>query len=280
MLALALAAPAQTAKPRKVFIDCDGEGMAGIFHIDTQVMPLRAPRFLESRRLVMGELNAAIAGLYEGGADVVDVADYHSGGNTVTGLDIDPRALVGAGRGPIMGLDSSYSAYVFVAFHSMAGTVRGMIAHGYSWTDYQNIWVNNKLHGELGIRSLLAGTFGIPVIMVTGDEAVCRELRSIVPNAECAVVKWGVNRTFGYSLSHQASRELIQKSARRAMERLSEFQPYRIEGPVEVKIEFTPEGQARWQAVRREGVEQMNSRTWTFRGKDIIDAWFKFAQTF
>src|SRR5437867_8705017 len=106
ILALSLAAVAQTSKPKKIFIDLDGEGMAGIFHVDTQVMPITAPRFAESRKLMIGEVNAAIAGLYEGGADIVDVADYHSGGNTVAPLEIDARALVGAGRGNRMGLDS------------------------------------------------------------------------------------------------------------------------------------------------------------------------------
>src|SRR6516162_4463397 len=121
VLAVAISAAAQTPEPKKIFVDLDGEGMAGIFHVDTQVMPISAPRFAESRKLMMGEVNAAIAGLYDGGADIVDVADYHSGGNTNIPSEIDPRALVGGGRGIRMGLDSSYSGYAFIAYHSMAG---------------------------------------------------------------------------------------------------------------------------------------------------------------
>jgi D-amino peptidase len=268
------------SKPRKVFIDADGEGMAGIFHVTTQVMPITAPRYLESRKLMTGEVNAAIAGLFDGGAEIVDVADYHSGSNTLAPLDLDPRALVGAGRGPVMGLDSSYSAYAFIAFHSMAGTEKGMIAHGYSWTEYQNIWVNNVLRGELGIRTMLAGHFGIPVIMVSGDEAVCKELHGLVPNAECAVVKWGVNRTFGYSLSHPASCEVIRKAAQRAMERLPEIKPYILGGPVEIKVELTPEGMESQHYLPGNGIEQVTSTTWVFRGKNIVDAFLKFIPGF
>jgi len=281
LLVLAAApAVAQTTKPKKIFVDADAEGMAGVFHVTTQVMPITAPRYQENRKLITGELNAAIAGLFDGGAGVVDVADYHSGGNTVAPLELDPRAMAGTSRGPLMGLNPSYSAYVFIAFHPMAGTEKGMIAHGYSWTEYQNIWVNGKPHGELGIRSLLAGTFGIPAIMVSGDEAVCKELRAIVPNAECAVVKWGVNRTFGYSLSHQASCAVIRDAARRAMRKLPEIKPYRIEGPVEVKVEFTPEGMERRLLMPSDGIRKIDSRTWVFRGKDIVDAWSKFGLGF
>jgi D-amino peptidase len=280
LLRLVVGSSAQNNRQKKVFVDLDGEGMAGIFHVDTQVMPITAPRYAESRKLVTGEVNAAIEGLFDGGADIVEVADYHSGGNTVAPVEIDPRALVGGGRDNKMGLDSSYSAYVFIAYHSMAGTEKGMIAHGWSWTDYQNILVNGKRMGEIGTRSLLAGTFGIPVIMVSGDEAVCKELRSLVPNAECAVVKWGVHRTFGYAVSHEASREIIRKRARRAMERLGEFKPVRIDGPVEVQIEFTPQGYTRQRFAERDGIRKVDSRTWSFRGKDFIDAWFKFAPSF
>ncbi|MBI3684344.1 MAG: M55 family metallopeptidase [Acidobacteria bacterium] len=282
-LALVLAfphhAPGQQ-QPVKVFIDLDGEGMAGIFHVDTQVMPITAPRFQESRRLQIGEVNAAIAGFFDGGADIVEVADYHSGGNTVSPMEIDKRAIVGPNRDHVMGLDRSYSAYAFIAYHSMAGAERGMIAHGWSWTDYQNLWVNGNRTGEVGMRSLLAGTFGIPVILISGDEAVCKELRAIVPNAECAVVKWGVHRTFGYALSHQAACEVIRLAAKRAIARRKEIQPYRIDGPVELKVEFTPEGQSKIRHQPGGGVEQIDSRTWVFRGSTFLEAWFKFMPNF
>jgi D-amino peptidase len=278
-LSLAGCALAQSS-PKKVFVDLDGEGMAGIFHVDTQVMPITAPRFQESRRLQIGEVNAAIAGLFEGGADIVEVADYHSGGNTVSPIEIDKRAIVGPGRNNVMGLDRSYSAYVFIAYHSMAGTERGMIAHGWSWTDYENLWINGKKIGEVATRSLLAGSFDIPVIMISGDEAVCKELRGLVPNAECAIVKWGVHRTFGYALSHQKSCETIRAAAKRAISRLGEFKPVKIEGPIELKVEFTPEGQSKARYEPGNGVEQLDPRTWSFRGKNITDAWFKFWSSF
>ena len=122
---------------------------------------------------------------------------------------------------------------------------------------------------------MLAGTFGIPIVMLAGDTAACKELRDLVPQAECAEVKSGVSRTAGFMLPHPAACSLIREKARLGIKRLSEFKPYRITGPVEVKVELTTKGS---RGVRpREGVEQLNDRTWVFRGKDIMDAWLKFS---
>jgi D-amino peptidase len=134
--------------------------------------------------------------------------------------------------------------------------------------------VNGKPTGEIGARVMLAGHFGIPVIMLSGDTAACGELHDYVPQAECAEVKSGVSRTAAFMLSHPAACALIRQKAQRAMERLGEFQPLRTSGPMEVKIEFTTRGE---QVIRpREGVERLNERTWVFRGKEIVDAWLKF----
>jgi len=122
---------------------------------------------------------------------------------------------------------------------------------------------------------MLAGTFGIPVIMLSGDTAACKEIHELVPAAECAEVKQGVSRTTAYSLSHPASRALIHDKARRAIERLAEFKPYPTSGPVEVKVQLTTKGTTIMDPAP--GVEQVDERTWVFRGKDIIEAWSKYS---
>jgi len=164
---------------------------------------------------------------------------------------------------------------IFIGQHAMAGAEKGILSHSYSSEGIQNIWVNDKPVGEIGGRVMLAGAFGVPVIMLSGDTAACKELHDLVPEAECAEVKTGVSRTAGFTLSHPAACALIREKARRAMERLPEFKPYRMAGPVEVKVEFTTASTASFRP--REGVERLNDRTWVFRGKDISDAWLKYS---
>jgi D-amino peptidase len=207
----------------------------------------------------------------------VVVWDGHDGSRSLSVLDIHPRArlLTGAPVSPTLELDSSYSAIVFIGQHAMAGAEKGVLSHSYSSRDIQNIWVNNKPAGEIGGRVMLAGAFGIPAIMLYGDTAACKEIHDLVPEAECAEVKSGVSRTAAFMLSHPAACALIREKARHAMKRLSEFKPYRVSGPVEIKVEFTTVGVRSFRP--REGVEQVNDRAWIFRGKDIVEAWLKYS---
>jgi D-amino peptidase len=165
--------------------------------------------------------------------------------------------------------------WVLFGQHALAGAEKGILSHSYDSQNIQNIWVNGRLTGEIGARVMLAGTLGVPVVMLSGDAASCKELHQLVPQAECAEVKSGVSRTAGFMLSHPASWALIREKARRGLERLTEFKPYRVVGPVEVKVELTTKGNRNFRP--REGVEQLNDRTWAFRGKDIMDAWLKFS---
>ncbi len=276
-LVFAAAAMAQAGKDKKVFMITDMEGVDGIFDSELQCIPFHSPRFEESRKLLTGEINAAVIGLIEGGATAVVVWDGHDSSHTLSSMDIHPRARLLAGQpvSPTLELDSIYSAVIFIGQHAMAGAEKGILSHSYSSEGIQNIWVNNKPVGEIGARVMLAGTFGIPVIMLSGDTAACKELRDLVPEAECAEVKTGVSRTAGFTLSHPAATQLIREKAQRAVERLAEFKPYKISGPVEVKVEFTTKGTAVFRP--REGLEQVNDRTWVFRGKDIVDAWLKYS---
>jgi D-amino peptidase len=274
---LLVTSAAEAAGSKKIFMITDMEGVAGIFDSDTQCAPYQSPRWAESQKLLTGEVNAAVDGLLEGGATEVVVWDGHDSSRTLSAMDIHPKArlLAGTPVSPTMELDSTYSAVVFIGQHAMAGTERGILSHSYDSRGIQNIWVNDQPTGEIGARTMLAGYLGVPVIMLSGDAAACKEMRGVVPNAECAEVKQGVSRTAGFTLSHAAACALIREKARRAVERLAEFKPYKVTGPAEVKVEFTPRGTP--EITPREGVERLNDRTWVFRGKDIVDAWLKYS---
>lgn len=277
MLSLVSLAAGQTSKGKKVFVITDLEGVSGIVDSDTQCSPYQSPRWEESRKLLTGEVNAAVDGLLEGGATEVVVWDAHDGSRTLSVTDIHPQArlLTGTPVSPTCELDPGYSAVVFIGQHAMAGAQNGILSHSYSSQGIQNIWVNNQPTGEIGARVMLAGYFGVPVIMLSGDTAACKEIHELVPQAECAEVKSGVSRGAGFTLPHSAACALIREKARRAVERLGEFKPYKITGPAEVKVEFTPRGTPDF--APREGVERLNDRTWVFRGKDIVDAWLKYS---
>jgi D-amino peptidase len=273
--ACALTTFAQAPAPRKVFMITDMEGVDGIFDSDLQCLPYKSPRWEESHKLLTGEVNAAVDGLLAGGATEVVVWDGHDSSQSLSVLDIHPQArlLTGIPVSMTDELNSSYSALVFIGQHAMAGAPKGILSHSYSSLGIQNLWVNGQVAGEIGVSLMLAGHVGVPAIMLSGDSAACQEIHAYVPQAECAEVKSGVSRTSGYMLSHPAACALIRAKAQRALQRLGEFKPYPLAGPVELRIEFTTRGVPA--ILPREGVERVNERTWVFRGRDIVDAWLK-----
>jgi D-amino peptidase len=274
LLSATVPAFAQARNSKKIFVITDMEGVDGIFNFDDQCVPFKSPRWAESQKLLTGEVNAAVDGLFAGGATEVVVADLHDSDRSLSVLTIDPRAklLQGEGIPPTLGIDSSYSAVVFIGQHPMAGAKDGVISHTYAFT-VQNLWVNDTLVGELGSRTMLAGYFGVPVIMLAGDTAACKEFDNLVPNGECAAVKTGMSRTGGISLSHKAACDLIHQKAQLAMEKLPEFKPYRVSNPVQIKVEFTVQSTPVFWP--QPGVERLDERTYLFRGKDFLEAWLK-----
>lgn len=275
-LLLVLAAVANAQSDKKVFMITDMEGVDGIFDTDLQCQPWVSPRWAESQKLLTEEVNAAVDGLVEGGATDVIVWDGHDSSRSLSVLDINPKAtlLTGTPISPTLELDSSYSALVFIGQHAMAGAEKGILNHSYSSVGIHNMWVNGEPVGEIGGRVMLAGYYGIPVIMLSGDVAACKELHKLVSKAECAAVKEGVSRTAGFMLPHAKACKLIHDKAQQAMRHLADYKPYKVSGPVELKVEFTTRGAEQFPP--REGVKQVDSRTLVFKGRDLLDAWLKY----
>ena len=271
------APPAGERSGRKVLIMSDMEGVDGIFNWAEQCNPLKSARWEESHRLLTGEVNAAVDGLFAGGATEVVVWDGHDGGESLSASDVAPKArlLIGSPIPPIREFDSTFSAIIYVGQHAMAGAQESVLPHSFFF-NIQNLWVNGRLVGEIGIRAMVAGEMGVPAIMLAGDTAACREIHELIPEVECAEVKSGVGPAACFTLAHPAACELIRSKAERAMKRLGEFKPYRVEGPIEVKVEFTTSGDPGPTPARAS--ERLDERTVVFRGKNIIDAWFKFGR--
>jgi D-amino peptidase len=269
--------PTPEQNGRKVVIMSDMEGVDGIFNWAEQCNPLKSARWQESQKLLTGEVNAAVEGLLAGGATEVVVWDGHDGGQSLSASDIHPKArlLIGSPIPPIREFDSSFSAIVLLGQHAMAGAEDSVLPHSFFF-NIQNLWVNGRLVGEIGIRAMVAGEMGVPAIMLAGDMAACKEIQELIPQVECAEVKSGVSSTAGYTLPHPVACQLIRSKAEGAMKRLAEFKPCRVEGPVEVRVEFTTSG-APGPEPRRTS-QRIDERTVVYTGKSVIDAWFKFGR--
>ena len=267
LLTAAAHAPAQTKKT--IFVITDAEGVAGVCRQDQT-----DPKNTEMRQLLTGEINAAVRGFYDGGADEVIVWDGHDGSQTLSALTIEPRAkLIIGGLGMTMLLERKFAAVTFIGQHARANRRGGIMAHSYSSLGVQNMRMNGKPVGEIETRAALAGWFGVPVTFLSGDQAAADDLKAIVPDAEFAVVKEGLSNYSCISMSAEAARKLIYERARASMAKVGRVKPYRLEGPVTIEVEYTTRN-----AVGVEpplGAEMIDPRTIRYSGKDFLEAWTK-----
>ncbi|MCC6341407.1 MAG: M55 family metallopeptidase [Bryobacterales bacterium] len=269
ILSLFLLAGLLPAQKKTIFMITDAEGVGGVCRQDQT-----DPKDQEMRQLLTGEINAAVDGFLAGGADEVLVWDGHDGSQTLSTLTIHPKAklLMGA-TGPSMLMDRRFSAVAYIGQHGKANIRGGIMAHSYSSLGIQNMLLNGKPVGEIDVIAAMAGHFGTPIIMLSGDRAAAAELHEIVPDAELAVVKEGLGRYSCISLSAAAARDLIRETARRSVARIGSIKPYTVSGPVTLQIEYTTRNSLPVGAELRAGAQVLDDRTIRFQGKDILDVW-------
>jgi D-amino peptidase len=272
-LVFLLVSSLQAADGARILIVTDMEGVGGVNNADEQLLPGQR-RFEETHRLLVGELNAAVEGVLGAGASEVVVWDGHDGSRALSVDDIHPKAKLIQGR-PTPATyylsDKLYDGILFIGQHAMAGAKDGVLAHSQSFT-VQNIFINSRPVGEIGQVAAIAGYFGIPVIMLAGDQAACDELLALQAKAETVAVKKLMGKASTLSLSHAETRSRIQAAARRAVARLREFAPWRIEGPIELKFEYYPEAPGSSSAALSTETKQLLPRTVIYRGRNVLEA--------
>lgn len=227
----------------KILIAADMEGITGVTNWE-QVTPGHSeyPRF---RKLMTEDVNAAVRGCFDAGADEVLVTDGHEYGANILIEELDPRARLNSGspspRSMMEGIDETVSAVFFVGYHARNGSADAILDHTWSSRSVANIWINDLLTGEYGLNAALAGHFAVPVILVTGDQTACAQTQELLGDLETVVVKRAVGRFAAECLTPAVTREMIYQASSRAVTRLKQGRapnPFVVDSPVEIRIEF------------------------------------------
>jgi len=234
------------AKPvtneKKIYIITDLEGISGVFKFE-QTREKDTPLNIQACEYFMGDLAAVINGLRDGGATEVVVLDGHGSQAVIPHL-MDPGATYITGKprpgaGNLTGLDQSYSGIVMLGFHAMMGTPDGVLNHTQSSKSENRYWYNGVESGELAQNAAIAGFFGIPPIMVTGDEATCREAKEFFGSSCVTVsVKKGVAREAAILYPFEETRKALYEGAKKAMAMLPDCKPYLLELPIKAKKQY------------------------------------------
>ena len=205
----------------RAYVQTDLEGVAGVVSFEKQGYA-DGIYYEAARRLLTAEINAAVEGLVACGIDDVLVADSHGPG-AVYFEDLLPPAKLMHGR-PWPGravrdqILKDYDVTIMIGQHAMAGVRDGTLNHTQSSRAIDYIKLNGKPIGEIAQWGLYAGSFGIPLIFLSGDEAACREMEELVPGIVTAAVKKGLGRQAAVSLSAPEAHRLIREGVKKAVQ--------------------------------------------------------------
>lgn len=192
-LALLATTPfAQTGK--KVFISADMEGISGISASDQ--LSATGAEYNRSRKMMADDVNAAIRGARRGGATDIVVNDSHGSMRNLRLEDLDNHTRLISHSfkksGMMEGLDESFDAVIFIGYHAKAGHPGGLFAHTGSGV-VRDVRVNGRSLGEGGLNTLVAGWYGVPVVLVTGDDVAVKQVAEVATSAKTVAVKRAIN---------------------------------------------------------------------------------------
>jgi D-amino peptidase len=226
----------------RVYISVDMEGVAGVVHEDQTdpIDPRHAAEYNRFRRLMTSEASAAIEGALAAGATRVLVNDSHWQMRNLLAEELHPSAELLSGgpklRSMVEGVEEGFDAALFIGYHAMAGTGHATIDHTYAGLVHE-ARLNGRPVGELGINAALAGSHGVPVAMVSGDQALAAEARALLgPAVEAVIVKHAVGRFAARSVAPAESCRRIREGAAAALRR--RHLPLTLDRPVRLEVEF------------------------------------------
>lgn len=274
LVAVCCAAPLAAQRPLKVYISADMEGITGVASAD-QLGPTSF-EYQRAREWMTAEVSAAIQGAKEAGATEAVVSDSHGNGESLLidrlPTDIPVRIVRSFPRplGMMEGIDSTFAAAIFVGYHASTSSLTGVRAHTISSALLTRIALNGVAQSEAGINAAIAAQFGVPVVMITGDDQIVAETKQRLGNVEGVAVKRAIGFHSAETMIPSVAAELIHQRAKVAVQRRGEMKPYAVSRPVTADVSMK-----NYRPVELLGylpnVQRIDSHTVRFVGKDMIE---------
>lgn len=240
LLVTASFAFAQTDKGLKVFISVDMEGIAGVVH--GEEVSRGGKDYNYFRMIMTKETNAAIEGAIGAGANEILVRDSHDSARNILPEELDKRARLlrawsGSEKSMMEGIDETFDAVVFIGYHAKAGTSNAILDHTMSGSKIANVSVNGFSLPEAGINALIAGYYDVPVVFLSGDKAICEQVKELLYNIETVSVKEGIGDA-ALCLHPEVAWERIRHGVKKSLENLSGYKPYKLTPPYTLVVTF------------------------------------------
>jgi D-amino peptidase len=255
-----------------IYVMCDAEGISGIY--DKEQVLGTGPLYKECRECMTRDINTVIDALKEAGVDRIYVRDAHGSGANIIWDKLSAKAYryiignTGTDRFPYI---DDCDGVILFGYHAMAGTKGALLDHSMSSKRIQNYWINGKAAGETAIDAGIVGDKGIPVIMVMGDDSVCKEAEAILPWAVTCEVKTSAS-TYGAQMQGaDESQFIIKEKTREAIKRHHEMKPLIYNKPITLRVEVT-ERNAIPDTYARPYMRILDGRTFEVTGETMEEA--------
>lgn len=257
----------------KVFISVDMEGITGLVHGDQ--VGRGGSDYQMARKWMTDEVNAAIQGALDAGATEVVVNDSHGDMRNLILADLNPAATLITGSpkplSMMQGIDASFDAVVFIGYHSREGTIDGVLDHTMAGGTVYYVKVNGVEMPELGLNSLIAGYYNVPVVFIAGDKAVCDQAKEILGDRVVTLpVKEGIGRRAAKSMPLKKAHETIRKQVKSAIEQRRDMRVYKLNAPFKFEMAYFRSSQTEAPALIP-GVKRINAKTIQYESNDFVE---------
>jgi len=256
----------------KLYISVDMEGVVGVVTGD-QLGP-GGFEYQMAREFMTEEVLAAIAAAREEGVTEILVSDSHGNGeNLLIDMLPDDVMVVRSWPRPLMmmeGIDSTFDAAIFLGYHAGTTNPNGVRAHTMSSANLADVRLDGVSMLEAGVNAAIAGHFGVPVIMISGDDAVAQETSDIIGDIEQAIVKWNISFHSAKTLTPQAAYRVIGEKVKAALRRIDDFEPFVLPTPITLDVRFKnyrPSQVLSYLSI----VERTDAHSIRFIGADMIE---------
>ena len=261
----------------RIYLSVDMEGGTGIVHRD-QLGP-EGKDYERSRRLLTGDVLAALEGAIAAGASELLVNDSHGHMRNILLEDFPPEASLISGPAstrnkPLcqtQGADGGWDLAFLLAYHARAGARPGLLAHTWVGALVHEARLNGTVVGETALNAAVLGHYGVPVGLVVGADDLVEEARTALPGIETVATKRALGPNAAACLPPSRTRELIREAARRAAERRRELKPFRVAPPVRIELDLHTRAMAE-KAAAAAGIERTGERTIAAAGASVPEA--------
>ena len=261
------------AKDKKIYISADLEGVVGA--VTGEQLGPGGFEYNRFREFMTAEVNAAINAARAAGATEILVADSHGNGQNllIEKLPKDVKLIRSWPRplGMMEGIDSSFDGVIFTGYHASTDNPEGVRAHTFSSARLTSVKINGKVMTEGSWNAAVAGEFGVPVIMIAGDDAAVNEVKALIGNAEGAIVKESISFHSAKSLHPEAAYDLIAEKTSYAVKNIKKYKPYKIKGPLTVSVSFKHYQPSQILSYLKM-FKRTDSHTIEFKAKNMIEA--------